>query len=78
MMQSSLWQMVHTRTSEEPLLDILESSVGRGCGQPLRGNAPPPPPHPLVSLDQLLTTQKNLMRRLLENYECCGAERQQH
>jgi hypothetical protein len=33
MMQSYLWQMVHMRTSKEPLLDIPNSSVGCGHGQ---------------------------------------------
>jgi hypothetical protein len=55
-MQSSLWQMVHTRTSEDLILDIPEGSAGRGCGQVPRGNAPPPPPHPPVRLEQLLVT----------------------
>jgi hypothetical protein len=33
MMQSSIWQMVCTRTSEDPILNILEGSVGCGHGQ---------------------------------------------
>jgi hypothetical protein len=61
MMQSSLWQMVHSRTSEDPILDIPESSVGHGRGQAPRGNAPPPLPHPPVSLEQLLAMQNDLM-----------------
>jgi hypothetical protein len=56
MMQSSLWQMVRTRTSEDPILDMPEGSTGRGRGQAARGNASPPPPHPPVSLEQLLVT----------------------
>jgi hypothetical protein len=64
MMKSSIWQMVHTRTSE--------GFVGRG-----RGGAPPPPPCPPISLEQLLATQNDLMRRLVENDEHRGAERQQ-
>jgi hypothetical protein len=67
MMQSLLWQMVRIRTSEDPILDIPESSVGRGCGQGPRGNAPPPPPCPPVSLEQLLAMQNNLMSRLVSN-----------
>jgi hypothetical protein len=74
MMQSSIWQMVHTRTSEDSILDILEGFVERGHGQVPRGGAPPPP---LVSLEQLLATQNDLRRRLVENDECRGAERQQ-
>jgi hypothetical protein len=59
--------MVHTRTSEDPILDIPEGSVGRGCGHVPLGGAPPPPPCLLVSLEQLLATQNDLMRRLVEN-----------
>jgi hypothetical protein len=77
MMQSSIWQMVHTRTFEELRLDSPEGSAGRGCGQIPHGGAPPPPPQPPVSLDQLLATQNYLMRRLVENDEHRGAERQQ-
>jgi hypothetical protein len=79
MMQSSIWQMVRTRTVEELNLDRPEGSVGRGCGQISRGDAPPlpPPPPPPISLEQLLATQNNLMRRLVENDERHGAERQQ-
>jgi hypothetical protein len=51
MMQSSLWQMVRNRTFEDPILDIPEGSAGRGHGQAPRGNAPPQPPHPPVSLE---------------------------
>jgi putative lipoic acid-binding regulatory protein len=67
--------MVHTRTFEEQNLDLLEGSVGRG--QIPHGNAPPPPPCPPVSLKQLLATQNDLMRRLVENDERHGAEHQQ-
>jgi hypothetical protein len=77
MIQSSSWQMVHTRTFEDPILNIPEGSAGRGRGQAPCGNAPPPPPCPLVSLEQQLATQNNLMRRLVENDERRGAERQQ-
>jgi hypothetical protein len=65
--------MVHTRTFEELNLNNPEGSTGRGPVP--RGGAPPPPP---VSLEQLLATQNDLVRRLVENDECCGAERQQH
>jgi hypothetical protein len=77
LMQSSLWQMLCTRTSDDPILDIPKSSVERGRGQAPRGNAPPPPPHPPVSLEQLLATQNDLMRRLVENDELRRAERPQ-
>jgi hypothetical protein len=66
--------MVHTRTSEDSILDIPEGSIGRGHGQVPHGGAPPPP-H--VSLEQLIATQNDLMRRVVENDEHRGAERQQ-
>jgi hypothetical protein len=79
MMQSSLWKMVCTRTSEEHLLYFPESSAGCGYGQARCGNAPPQLlPHPPVSLDQLLTMENDLMRRLVENDERRGAELQPH
>jgi hypothetical protein len=74
MMQSTIWRMVHTRTSKDAILDIPEGSIGRGCGQVPRGGAPPPPP---VILEQLLATQNDLMRRLVENDKRRGAEHQQ-
>jgi hypothetical protein len=43
MMQSSIWQMMHRRTSKDPILNIPEGSVGCGRGQIPRGGAPPPP-----------------------------------
>jgi hypothetical protein len=77
MMQSSIWQMVRTMTSEELSLDIPEGSAGRGRGQVPRGGAPPPPPRPPVSLEQPLATHNDLMRRLIENDERRRAECQQ-
>jgi hypothetical protein len=74
MMQSSIWQMVYTTTSEDSILDISERFVRRGCGQVPRDSVPPRPP---VSLEQLLATQNDLMRRLVENDEHHGDERQQ-
>jgi hypothetical protein len=67
--------MVYTRTSEDPILDIPKGSVGLGRGQVPCGGAPPRPPHPPVSPEQLLATQNDLMRRLVENDEHRGAER---
>jgi hypothetical protein len=67
MMHNSLWQMLHTRTFEDPILDIPEGTAGRGCGRAPRGNAPPPPPHAPISIEQLLTTQNDLMRLIVEN-----------
>jgi hypothetical protein len=58
------------------VLDIPEGSTlcGRGYGQPSRGNAPPPPPHPQVSLEQLLATQNELITLLIQNEAGHGAE----
>jgi hypothetical protein len=80
MMQSCLWQMVHTRTTDDDMLDIPERSAlrERGHGHPSRGNALPPPPHPPVSLEQLLATQNELMTPLFQNEARRGAERPQH
>jgi hypothetical protein len=77
MMQSSIWQMVRTRTSKELSLNIPDGSARRGHSQVPCGDAPSPPPRPHISLEQLLSTQNDLMRRLDENDERRGAERQQ-
>jgi hypothetical protein len=72
--------MVHTRATKDDVLDIPEGSAqrGRGHGQPSRGNAPPPPLHPPVSLEQLLATQNELMTLLIQNEARRGAEHPQH
>jgi hypothetical protein len=75
MMESSIWQMVRTRTSEELVIDISEGPAGRGRGQAPRGNAPP---HLLVIFEQLLATQNDLMRTLVKNDKRRGAEHPQH
>jgi hypothetical protein len=77
MMSGSIWQMVCTRTSEDSILDILEGYVEYGRGHVPHGGAPPPRPRPPVSIEQLLATQNDLMRRLVQNDERHGAERQQ-
>jgi hypothetical protein len=66
--------MVCTRTFEELSLDSPEGSTGRGHSQVPCGGTPPRPP---VSLEQLLVTQNDLMRRPIKNDERRGAERQQ-
>jgi hypothetical protein len=66
--------MVHTKTSKDATLDIPEGSVRRGHGQVPCGGAPPPPPRSPVTLEQLLATQNDLMRRLVENDEHHGGE----
>jgi hypothetical protein len=75
MMQSSIWQMVSAWTSEDSILDILEGSVSRGHGQVPHGGTPPRPSRPPVSLEQLLATLNDLMRRLVKNNERRVAER---
>jgi hypothetical protein len=72
--------MVCTRTTDDDVLDIPEGSAlrGHGRGQSSRGNAPSPPPHPPVSLEQLLATQKELMTLLIQNEARHGAEHLQH
>jgi hypothetical protein len=45
---------------------------------PLVGNAPPPPPRPLISLERLLATQNELMTLLIQNEPRRGAKRLQH
>jgi hypothetical protein len=77
MMQSSLWKIVCTRTYEDPTLDIPEGSTRRGRSQAPCGNAPPPPPRPPVNLEQLLATQNDLMRLIVENETRHVAECQQ-
>jgi hypothetical protein len=74
MVQSSIWLMVCTRSFEDPILDISEGSARCCSGQASRGNAPP---HPPVSLEQLLATQNDLMGMLVENNEHRGAKHQQ-
>jgi hypothetical protein len=74
MIQSSIWQTVCTRTSEELNLDISEGSTGCARAQVPHGNAPPPPPRLPISLEQLLAAQNDLMRRLVENDERHGPE----
>jgi hypothetical protein len=80
MMQSCLWQMVHTRATDDDVLDNPEGSAPRGRGrrQPSRVNALPPPPHPPVSLEQLLATQNELMTLFIQNETHRRAEHPQH
>jgi hypothetical protein len=69
MMQRSLWHMVHTSSSEDPILNIPEGSARHGCGQAPHGNAPPPSPHALVGLQQLLELRMTL---------CTSSRRMRH
>jgi hypothetical protein len=77
MVQTSLWQMVCTRTFEDPIPDILEGFAGCGRGQVPCGTTPPPSPCPPVNLEQLLATQNDLMCLLMENETCHGVDHQQ-
>jgi hypothetical protein len=56
-------------TSKDPILDIPEESIGPGRDHVPCGGAPP---HLPVSLDQILATQNDLMRRLVENVSVVG------
>jgi hypothetical protein len=80
MMQSYLWQMVHTRANGDDVLNVSAGSAahGHGHGQPSRGNAPPPPLRSPVSLEQLLATQNELMTLLIQNEPHHGVEQPQH
>jgi hypothetical protein len=62
------------------VLDVLKGSTahGRGHGQPSHGNSTPPPPCLLVSLEQLLATQNELMTLVIQNETRRGAEQPQH
>jgi hypothetical protein len=78
-MQSYLWQMVRTRANGDDMLDVPEGSTthGHGRGQPSRSNAPPLPPRPPVSLEQLLAMQNELMTLLIQNETRHGIEQPQ-
>jgi hypothetical protein len=80
MMQSYLWQLERTRANGDDVLDVLKGSTahGRGHGQPSHGNSTPPPPRLLVSLEQLLATQNELMTLVIQNETRRGAEQPQH
>jgi hypothetical protein len=62
------------------VLDIPKGSIsrGHGCGQVPHDNPPPPPPCALVSIEDLLATQNELMRVLMRNEANYGEEHLQH
>jgi hypothetical protein len=61
--------MVRTRAAEDVALDILKGSTCCGCerGQAPHTNLPPPPPRSPVDIEELLATQNELMRVLVQN-----------
>jgi hypothetical protein len=72
--------MVRTRDTEDVTLDIAEGSAGygHGHGQAPRHNPLPPPPRAPVSIEELLATQNELMRVLVQNEAHRGVERHKH
>jgi hypothetical protein len=68
--------MVRTRADEDVASDIPEGSAGceRGRGQEPDGNPPPPPPCTPVSIEELLATQNEPMRVLMQNEAHRGAD----
>jgi hypothetical protein len=76
--------MVRTRATEDASFDIPEGSVGRergrgrGHGQARCDNPPSPPPCAPVSIEELLATQNELMRVLVQNEAHHGVECPQH
>jgi hypothetical protein len=67
--------MVHTRYTDDDVLDVPEGSPARGRWhvQTPRGNGPPPPLCLSVSPEQLLAMQNELMILLMQNEEHHGA-----
>jgi hypothetical protein len=72
--------MVGTRATEDAALDIPKGSIGcgRGRGQALHDNPLPPPPCAPVNIEELLATQNELMRVLVQNEAHRGADRPHH
>jgi hypothetical protein len=72
--------MVQTRAAKDVALDIPmgSASCGHGCGKAPHANPPPPPPHAPVSIEELLATQNELMRVLVQNEVHRGASHPQH
>jgi hypothetical protein len=72
--------MVRTRATEDATADFPEGSAGRGrgCGQAPHANPLPPPPHAPVSIEELLATQNELMRVLVQNEVHRGVDHPHH
>jgi hypothetical protein len=72
--------MVRTRATEDIVLDIPKGSAsrGHGCGHAPCDNPLPPPPRAPVSIEELLATQNELMRVLVQNEAHHGVEHPHH
>jgi hypothetical protein len=73
--------MMCTRSIKDHVLNIPEPSAYHGqapCAPPHGQEPLLPPPHPPVSLEQLLATKNELMRMLVESDACHGAGHPQH
>jgi hypothetical protein len=69
-----------TISNEDVTLNIPVRSAGRrrGRGQAPCNNSVPPPPRAPVSIEDLLATQYDLMRVLVQNEAHHGGDRLQH
>jgi hypothetical protein len=67
--------MVRTRATEDVVPNNPKGSIGRGRGhgQVPHANPPPPPLRAPVSIEELLATQNELMRELVQNEAHHGA-----
>jgi hypothetical protein len=72
--------MVRTRAAKDAVLDIPEGSAGRGRGggQAPHANPMPLPPRAPVSIEELMATQNELMRILVQNEAHRGVDHPQH
>jgi hypothetical protein len=68
--------MVRTRATEDATLDIAEGSIGHGHAPHV--NPPPPPSCAPDNIEDLLATQNELMRVLMQNEAHRGIDRPQH
>jgi hypothetical protein len=71
---------VQTRVTKDAALDILEGSTGhmRDHRKAPHTNPLPPLPHAPISIKDLLATENELMRVLMQNDAHRGADRPQH
>jgi hypothetical protein len=61
-------------------MELPKGSAGCGHsrGQAPHANPPPPPPHAPISIEDMLATQKELMRVLVKNEAHLGVDRPYH